>query len=80
MLKSVEIRQPEDHARSLTRWIDDVAADPGWLIFFTHDIAEAPTPFGCTPETFEHLVAHARKKDCRIVTVREATAVLGWEG
>ncbi|WEX10628.1 polysaccharide deacetylase family protein [Chelativorans sp. AA-79] len=80
MLKSVEIRQPETHARSLTRWIDDVAAQPGWLIFFTHDITETPTPFGCTPETFDHLVAHAKAKGCRVVTVREAVELLGWEG
>ncbi|WP_011582193.1 MULTISPECIES: polysaccharide deacetylase family protein [Chelativorans] len=79
MLKGVEIRQPETHARSLTRWIDDVAAEPGWLVFFTHDIAEVPTPFGCTPGTFEHLVSYAVAKGCRIVTVGEAVSLLGWE-
>ncbi|MCT7376261.1 polysaccharide deacetylase family protein [Chelativorans sp. EGI FJ00035] len=79
MLKGVEIRQPDDHSRSLTRWIDDVAAMPGWLIFFTHDIADTPTQFGCTPGTFEHLVAYAAK-NCRIVTIGEAVAQLGWEG
>ncbi|WP_159586924.1 polysaccharide deacetylase family protein [Chelativorans xinjiangense] len=79
MLKAVEIRQPEAYARSATRWVDDVAATPGWLIFFTHDIADTPTQFGCTPETFEHLVAYSAKS-CRIVTIGEAVALLGWEG
>lgn len=79
MLKGVEIRQPDGHARSLTRWIDDVAAAPGWLIFFTHDIADTPTQFGCTPATFEHLVAYAAKS-CRVVTMGQAVALLGWEG
>jgi len=79
MLKGVEIRQPEAYARTLTRWIDDVVADPGWLIFFTHDIAEAPTPFGCTPQTFDHLVSYAAARNCRIVTIGEAVSLLGWE-
>ena len=58
-LRAVEIRQPETHVAGLTRWIDAVVEKPGWLIFFTHDVAPAPTPFGCTPAAFERLVAHA---------------------
>jgi peptidoglycan/xylan/chitin deacetylase (PgdA/CDA1 family) len=73
-LYSVEIRQPESHAQGLVRWIDDVAAAPGWLIFFTHDIAATPTPFGCTPETFEMLVSHAVTRGCTILPVRDVLA------
>lgn len=79
MLQSVEIRQPEQHSLGLTSWIDDVATNPGWLVFFTHDIAEKPTPYGCTPATFEHLVRHATEKGCRIVTVDAALRELGWK-
>lgn len=78
MLKAVEIRQPETHASSLTRWIDDVAADPGWLIFFTHDIAATPTPYGCLPETLERLVSHAAERQCEILPVCEALERFGW--
>lgn len=79
MLKAVEIRQLEDHSRALTGWIDDVAANPGWLVFFTHDIAEKPTPYGCTPATFERLVAHAVERGCDVMTVTAATRALGWQ-
>ncbi len=79
MLKAVEIRQPEDHAAGLTRWIDDVAANPGWLIFFTHDIAATPTPYGCRPETLERLVSHARERQCDILPVCEAVQCFGWK-
>nr|CAD6406764.1 polysaccharide deacetylase [Rhizobium sp. Q54] len=79
MLKSVEIRQPEDHAVQLTRWIDDVRENPGWLIFFTHDVSDEPTPYGCTPATFDHLVGHAAQAGCAVVTVAEAIRRLGWE-
>jgi peptidoglycan/xylan/chitin deacetylase (PgdA/CDA1 family) len=80
MLKAVEIRQPEDRARDLTRWIDDAVENPGWLIFFTHDIADEPTPFGCTPATFDTLVRYARESGCDIMTVDAATRALGWKG
>ena len=79
MLKAVEIRQPEDHAVGLTRWIDDVAANPGWLIFFTHDIAATPTAYGCRPETLERLVSHARERQCDILPVCEALDRFGWK-
>jgi peptidoglycan/xylan/chitin deacetylase (PgdA/CDA1 family) len=79
MLQSVEIRQPEQHSLGLTAYIDEVATNPGWLVFFTHDIAETPTPYGCTPATLEHLVRRCVEKGCRIVTVEEAVRQLGWK-
>ena len=79
MLKAVEIRQPEDHALGLTRWIDDVAANPGWLIFFTHDITASPTSYGCRPETLERLVSHALERQCDILPVCDALDRFGWK-
>lgn len=71
-LSGVEIRQPDEEARGLTRWIDDVVDQHGWLIFFTHDVASKSTPFGCTPQTFEHLVRYAVEKGCAVLPVRDA--------
>ncbi len=78
MLKAVEIRQPDAQARALTRWIDEVAEAPGWLVFFTHDIAARPTTHGCTPETFERLVAYAVERGCTVLPVDRALDRLGW--
>lgn len=75
-LKSVEIRQPEEHSLGLTRWIDDVAANPGWLIFFTHDLADVPTRFGCSPATLDHLVDHALARGCDVLTIDAALDVI----
>ncbi|MBP1859305.1 polysaccharide deacetylase family protein [Rhizobium herbae] len=79
MLKAVEIHQPEDRALGLTRWIDDVAINPGWLIFFTHDVSSTPTPYGCRPETLERLVSHATERQCDILPVCEALDRFGWQ-
>ena len=71
-LSGVEIRQPESDAESLTGWIDALVAAPGWLIFFTHDITAMPTPYGCTPRTFDRLVAHTISSGCTVLTVSAA--------
>ena len=76
-LRAVEIRQPEAHASGLTHWLDELVADPGWLIFFTHDISPTPTPYGCMPATFTRLVGHAVERGCRVLTVNDALDHMG---
>lgn len=76
-LNAVEIRQPETHVAGLTRWIDALIVKPGWLIFFTHDVAPTPTPYGCTPAAFERLVAHAVARGCSVLTVDAALNHMG---
>ncbi|WP_235923442.1 polysaccharide deacetylase family protein [Brucella tritici] len=76
-LQAVEIRQPDDNAARQTRWIDDLNANPGWLVFYTHDVSDTPTEFGCKPETFERLVSHAVRSGATVLSVREAVARLG---
>ena len=47
-----------------------------WLIFYSHDIREVPSPFGCTPELLEFVVSCARDSGARIMTVAEVVAGL----
>ena len=77
-LRAVEIRQPEAHVSGLTRWVDALVADPGWLIFFTHDISPTPTQYGCTATAFERLVGHAVKRGCSVLTVDAALHRMGF--
>jgi peptidoglycan/xylan/chitin deacetylase (PgdA/CDA1 family) len=34
----------------LARYFEALRSRPGWLILYTHDVAQRPSPFGCTPE------------------------------
>jgi peptidoglycan/xylan/chitin deacetylase (PgdA/CDA1 family) len=52
----------------------------GWLVLATHDVAERPTPFGCTPAFFEAVVRYAVESGARIVPVRHALDCLGATG
>lgn len=44
----------------------------GWLIFYTHDISENPSPFGCKPGEFESVVKLAVKRQVPIVPMGQA--------
>jgi peptidoglycan/xylan/chitin deacetylase (PgdA/CDA1 family) len=72
MLRAMPIEQPEDSVLALHGQVDALVAHPGWLIFFTHDLSETPTPYGCTPGSFEALVRHTRDAGCTILTVDAA--------
>jgi glycosyltransferase involved in cell wall biosynthesis len=48
----------------------------GWLILATHDIADNPSPFGCTAEFFEEIVRFAVRTGGEIRSVSEALATL----
>jgi len=48
-----------------------------WLIFYTHDVRENPSPYGCTPELMEQTVSCAVRSGCRVLTIQEALVVDG---
>jgi peptidoglycan/xylan/chitin deacetylase (PgdA/CDA1 family) len=42
-----------------------------WLIFYSHDVAETPSAFGCTPALLEEVASFASGRRARIATVAE---------
>ncbi|MES0882012.1 polysaccharide deacetylase family protein [Roseibium sp. SCP14] len=70
-LHTVEIR-PDYSEEWLLSWIDDVRKQPGWLIFFTHDVAEAPSQYGCYTHVLKNLVEHALELELDVLPVRDA--------
>ncbi len=56
--------------------IDQNRGARGWLIFATHDICNAPTPWGCTPRFFEEIVRYAVNSGARILPVFQAYEAL----
>jgi hypothetical protein len=46
----------------MRRLIDRACKIGGWLIFYTHDVTETPSRFGCTPRQWESVVAYAAER------------------
>ena len=69
---------PLEHRRWAPEAIDAAVARAveakGWVIFFTHDVSETPTPFGCTPAMLEHAMARLAKAGVEMLPVRQAMA------
>ena len=58
-LPAVGIEGEDGEARAL-RWMDEAVRRKAWLILYTHDVAEAPSAWGCTPEALARLAERAK--------------------
>ena len=60
---------------TLRRRIDEAAAGNGWIIFYTHDVADEPSEYGCTPAQLEAVVGYAAQL-LPVLPVREVVTGL----
>jgi peptidoglycan/xylan/chitin deacetylase (PgdA/CDA1 family) len=71
-LKAFFLEQSRDNFDAIRTVIDANKRANGWLVFATHDVCDAPTRFGCTPEFFEKVVSYSVESGVRIAPVAEA--------
>jgi peptidoglycan/xylan/chitin deacetylase (PgdA/CDA1 family) len=50
----------------------EVAEKKGWLIFYTHDVTENPSEWGCTPELLKCAITTALAMGCKVLPVNQA--------
>lgn len=69
---------PLEHRRWRPDEIDAAVAAAretnGWVIFFTHDIAEAPSPYGATPAMLRYTMDRLAEAGVEVLPVRHAMA------
>ncbi len=56
----------------ITALIDQAARANGWLIFYSHEVAERPNRFGVTPDLLAFAAATARQSGCVVCTIAGA--------
>jgi peptidoglycan/xylan/chitin deacetylase (PgdA/CDA1 family) len=49
---------------------------PSWLILFTHDVRDNPSPFGCTPSEFQTILKDVETIGADVLPVQAALDVL----
>lgn len=74
LIAAQALETARDDQALLAALIAQVAREGGWLVFYAHDVAEAPGPFGVTPAGLDWCVAEARAAGCAIRTVAEVLA------
>lgn len=60
-----------------TRWLEEALARKAWLILYTHDVRDAPSPWGCTPQALARLIDKALAGGAEIVTAAQGAQRLG---
>lgn len=59
------------------RLLDDTVGRGGWRVFYAHDVAAEPSPFGVTPHLLAYAVAGANRRGCAIRTMAAALDAAG---
>ena len=52
--------------------IEETRRSKGWLIVYTHDVVEAPSPFGCTPGHLQTVVTAVQNAGLEVRTIEDA--------
>jgi peptidoglycan/xylan/chitin deacetylase (PgdA/CDA1 family) len=80
LLKSFFIEKSAHRPEGIKAVIDANARQRGWLIFSTHDVSDAPTPYGCTPRLFEQVLDWSLASGATVLPVAEASDVIFKDG
>jgi peptidoglycan/xylan/chitin deacetylase (PgdA/CDA1 family) len=59
------------------RAFDELIATKGWLIFYGHDVADRPSPYGCTPGLLRNALDVACRRGVAVMTVAQALRASG---
>lgn len=76
LMPAVGIEGP-DGEETARRWLGKAKAANAWLIFFTHDVVDTPSQYGCTPATLERVAAQVVADGFDVVTVAEGARRMG---
>ncbi|MFI4936720.1 MAG: polysaccharide deacetylase family protein [Caulobacterales bacterium] len=73
---AVGVEGPEGETIAF-RWLKRAARRGAWLILYTHDVADTPSPWGCTPGALARLADAAAARGVEVVTVAEGARRVG---
>ena len=63
---------------ALRALLEDNRKRGGWLLFYTHDVQEQPSRFGCTPDELDAVVASAVHVGSEVLPVNSALGAVAW--
>ncbi|WP_439633888.1 polysaccharide deacetylase family protein [Glycocaulis sp.] len=76
LLKAVALDGGKAGLDKALRAIHEVKREPGWLIFYGHDVRENPSEWGCTPDFLATICAEVNAQDLPVLTVGETLSML----
>jgi peptidoglycan/xylan/chitin deacetylase (PgdA/CDA1 family) len=74
-LKAVALERRSYAAPEVEAWLDRAQAENGWLIFFTHDVSDEPSDYGCSREALEATAAAVARRGLRVLPLKNAVGL-----
>jgi peptidoglycan/xylan/chitin deacetylase (PgdA/CDA1 family) len=71
-LRAVPLEIRDWSAAMVERHVEAARTANGWIVFFSHDVSDDPSPYGATPAMLEHAVAAAHRAGMEMIPVGEA--------
>ena len=72
LLRANKIYSRQNNTDSLFELVRESSRVGGWLIFYTHDVCDRPSPFGCTPDELDAIVDAAVSSGANVLPVCKA--------
>ncbi|MEQ8405201.1 MAG: polysaccharide deacetylase family protein [Oceanicaulis sp.] len=72
LLKAVPLDGGQAGLERALDWVEDAALEPGWLIFYGHDVRPEPGPWGCTPEFLKTVCDAVARAGFEVLPLRAA--------
>jgi peptidoglycan/xylan/chitin deacetylase (PgdA/CDA1 family) len=79
LLRVIELYDRTLTSEKLERVLRETRERNGWLIFYTHDVAETPSWIGCSPRLLRETVAMAQAETMRCMPIRDALTAIGYD-
>ncbi|MBL4595935.1 MAG: polysaccharide deacetylase family protein [Robiginitomaculum sp.] len=70
-LLAVPLEGDVDAAAFALSFLDKLVAKPGWLIFYSHDVQDAYSKWGCTPQLLHQIITAAKAMNVTIAPVTQ---------
>jgi peptidoglycan/xylan/chitin deacetylase (PgdA/CDA1 family) len=71
-LKTVKLYEGKYPLEYIFQKIKEAEETKGWLIFYTHDVDEKYTDWGCSPAYFEAVVQECARRNITVATIDQA--------
>lgn len=78
LLRVIELYDRTLTEEKLNRVLTETRDRNGWLIFYTHDVANPPSWIGCSPELLRSTLAKVQSTEMACVPIRDALAKIGY--
>lgn len=78
-LLAVPLEGSDQQFETARSFLEKLSAKPGWLIFYTHDVRENCSPWGCTPQHLRQIIVEALERDFTIAPISEVYAKIQQE-